>query len=82
MDLIKDIHERMREHMPEYMPTADELLVIALGNEYIAEFIDRHKISMTDAKRYLSKLREYEIAKKNEEADGYEPSLILHKWRN
>ena len=68
--------EKMRNNIPEYVPTIDELLVQILGNQYISDFIERQNIPIETAKRYLSKLREYEIANKNVEVDGYEPMLI------
>lgn len=76
MDYMGRLIEKMKDKIPADIPTSDELLVKVLGNQYIADFIDRNNIQMEVAKRYLSKLREYEIAMKNAETDGYVPTLI------
>ena len=75
---MHSIHQLIDDkNVPEGILSAEEIFFQLIGNKHISGFLDRNKISLEEARKYISKLHEYVIAMKNVETDGYEPMLII-----
>ena len=81
MHSVQQFMGDMSKKRPEGVPSIDELFFQLIGHHYISGFLERNNISLEEARKYITKLREYVVAMDNIETDGYEPMLIIDDGR-
>ena len=81
MHSVQQFMGDMSKKRPEGVPSIDELFFQLIGHHYISGFLERNNISLEEARKYITKLREYVVAMDNVETDGYEPMLIIDDGR-